>query len=842
MKVSLNWLKEYTEINISNDALVDKIGSQIGAVEEVVDLSKKYQGIIVARVAECIKHPDADKLSLCKIDDGGIAQNVERDENGNVQVVCGAPNVRVGLMVAWLPPGATVPSSFDKDPFVLEVRELRGKVSNGMLASAHELGISDDHNGIVELDDKHAKVGDDFAEAYKLNDMIIDIENKMFTHRPDCFGLLGVAREVAGIQQKAFVSPNWYLNNKVAGIGQANDASNLEIDVQIPDLCPRYMAVVLTGIKVGPSPLWLQTYLSRVGMRSINNIVDMTNYIMYLTGQPLHAFDFDKVAIDGKAKIIVRSPKEGEKVTLLDGKVITPRSDAVLICDANKPIALGGVMGGNNSEIDENTTSIIIECANFDMYNIRRTSMEHGIFTDAVTRFNKGQSPQQCPAVLLKAIELTSELCDTAKSNGAIVDINNAKQTNKSVEVTADFINQRLGLTLSNEIISELLTNVEFTVGRTNDKLSIIAPFWRTDIEIPEDIVEEIGRLYGYDHLPLDLPRRSIKPAKTNQMLELKSRVRRILSESGANEVLTYSFVHGDLIEKSGQDKTQAFQLSNAISPDLQYYRMSLTPSLLDKVRVNIKSDMVRSDDNEFALFEIGKAHVKGLQDAIETDLPAELNLLAMVFAADDKTAVRKYSGSPYYIAIKYLTVLLEKLGLNYEVETYDHEPTKTEGRMLVAPFEPVRTAIIKVNGEIACLVGEYRGAVKQKLKLPSFTAGFELDLDVILKADKNQAAYVALPKFPKVQQDMTLKIPSNIKFGNVSSFMASEIKRLNPDNSHWDLGTVDIYQSDDASHKNVTFRLWISAHDRTLTAESVNSLLDNVAKSANEKFGAERL
>ncbi len=844
MKVSLNWLKQFTDVDMSVDELVEKIGSQLGAVEEVIDLGKKYQGIIIARVVECVKHPDADKLSLCKIDDGGKAQNVVRDENGHIQVVCGAPNVREGLLVAWLPPGSTVPASFDKDPFVLEARELRGKVSNGMLASAHELAISDDHNGIVELDDKDAKPGDDFAEVYKFNDQIIDIENKMFTHRPDCFGILGVAREVAGIQQKAFTSPDWYLAAKKLASSSDEAVKGLEIEVQIPELVPRYMAVVVTGIKVGPSPFWLQTYLSRVGIRPINNIVDMTNYMMYLTGQPLHAFDFDKVAVGGKAKIVVRRPKDGEKVTLLDGKTIMPRTDAVLICDSDKPIALGGVMGGNNSEIDENTTRIIIESANFDMYNVRRTSMEHGIFTDAVTRFNKGQSEWQCQPVLYKAVQMTIELCESAKMIGEPVDVHHSKKQNTKVTTTSKYINDRLGLNLSSEIISKLLKNVEFEVTLTSESIEVLAPFWRTDIEIPEDIIEEVGRLYGYDNLPLDLPRRNIKPAQKNKLLELKSRLRDVLADAGANEVLTYSFVHGNLIERVGQDNSNAFALSNALSPDLQYYRMSLTPSLLEKVHANLKSDMVRSDDNEFAIFEIGKAHLKGFNDSSEPDLPGELNLVSCVFAADDKTTARKYSGSAYYMAAKYFVALMKGIKLNNtEIVPYDHELCKAEGKMITTPFEPARSAIIKYRGKVLGVIGEYKVSVRQKLKLPAYSAGFELDIDEILNAHLSTDYYGASPKFPKVQQDISLKLSSSVIFGDVQDLLTKGLLEHNPENTHWELGTVDIYQSDDdKEHKNITFRLWISAYDRTLKAEEINNLLDKLATLANQTFGAERL
>ncbi len=324
MKVSINWLKEFTDVKMPVDELVTKIGAQLGAVEEVIDLGKKYQGIVIAKVVTCQKHPNADKLSVCTIDDGGITPDVKRDENGHVEVVCGAPNVAAGQTVAWLPPGTTVPSTHDKEPFVLEARELRSVISNGMIASAHELAISDDHNGIVVLDDE-LKPGSSFVEAFKLNDYIIDIENKMFTHRPDCFGILGVAREIAGIQQQSFKSPDWYLNQPSFNQGEGID---LKIVNELPKLVPRFMAVAIKGVSVGPSPLWLQADLTKVGLKPINNIVDITNYMMYLTGQPLHAYDADKLrqlasSKDQVAKLETRKSRKGDTLKLLSGKVIT---------------------------------------------------------------------------------------------------------------------------------------------------------------------------------------------------------------------------------------------------------------------------------------------------------------------------------------------------------------------------------------------------------------------------------------------------------------------------------------------------------------------------------------
>src|SRR3989344_799103 len=600
MKISLNWVKEFTDVRLPLGELVEKIGLQLGAVDEVIDVGAKYKGIVIVKVVSCLKHPNADKLSVCMVDDGGAAKGVKRDKDGLVQVVCGAPNVHADMLGIWLPPGVTVPSSFDKDPFVLEARELRGVVSNGMLASASELGISDDHSGIVEPEE--GKPGEDFAKKFKLDDYVIDVENKMFTHRPDCFGILGVAREIAGITHKPFTSPKWYLGSKTTGL-HADDKHLFELKNEIPKLVPRFMAQVVQNVEVKPSDFLMQTFLSRVGIRPINNIVDITNYMMYLTGQPMHAYDYDKL----EKGIVVRHGKKGEKLKLLGGKEIALREQDIVIADHKKAIGLGGVMGGADTEVDEKTKNIILECANFDMYTIRRTAMEHGLFTDAVTRFTKGQSPLQITPIMAEAGKM---MCDLAGGEFAseVLDNNHAPKTSKVIKTEVAFINERLGLKLTSGEIKKLLENVELGVEANTGTIHVNPPFWRTDLEIPEDIVEEVGRLYGYQHLPLELPKRSIAAVSKDALIETKLRARKVLASAGANEVLTYSFVHGNLLEKVGQDKKYAYKLANALSPYLQYYRLSLLPSLLDKVHANIKAGY-----GEFAIFEINPVHSKDL-------------------------------------------------------------------------------------------------------------------------------------------------------------------------------------------------------------------------------------
>ena len=855
MKVSRNWLQEYLDFELPGvDELVQKIGAQLGAVEEVIDVGKKYEGIVIVKVISCEPHPNADKLQLCTIDDGKKVADIERTEGGYVQVVCGAPNVAVGQFVAWLPPGRTVPSSFDEhEPFVLEAREIRGQVSNGMLASPKELAISDSHEGLLVLNEDAEpevqanevvrqsptiKPGDDFAKTYALDDYIIDIENKMFTHRPDCFGILGIAREVAGILGKQFVSPAIYLN---APSVEETATDTLVIDNELPELVPRFTAQVFQNITIGPSPVWMQTMLTRVGVRPINNIVDITNYYMVLTGQPLHAYDFDKLRkIDNSesATLTIRHPKKGEKLTLLNGKIIEPIQSDIMIASAATLVGNGGVKGGGDTEVDEQTKAIVLECAQFDMFSVRRTAMTHGLFTDAVTRFSKGQSPLQNDKVV--AWTRAQLLNISGVAPGAYVDdvnldkyVTTRNSLYPSLEVSPSFIQRRLGIDLTADDITSLLTHVEFSVeSNRNEKdelLTVTAPFWRTDIELPEDIVEEVGRLYGYDKLHLELPSRTINPAQKDQLLMLKHVVRKKLATAGANEVLTYSFVHGELLKKVGQDPEKAFQISNALSPDLQYYRLSLMPSLLDKVHMNMKAGF-----KEFALFEIGKTHST---DHMRDDtLPGEFEFTGLVVVADD---IIKKTGAAYYEA----KALLEHL-VGHEHLTYKPVSKDMQEYPVTQPYNYDRSALVSLkDGEFLGIIGEFKPSVIRALKLPNYSAGFEIDTEALGRIMTKMPGYIPLNKFPSVKQDMTIAVDANMAYETVYDAVQKAYAYHGLDETHIKLELIDIYQNEaDTSHKHLTFRFTTTGQNRTLTDKEVASVLDKIADSLQSEINATRI
>jgi phenylalanyl-tRNA synthetase beta chain len=844
MKISVNSVLTFNEKEkttgdiaaVGVDELAERIGTQLGAIEDISNIGEAYKGIVIAKVISCVKHPDADRLNICMIDDNGVVKAIERDSNGLVQVVCGALNVREGLLVAWLPPGTTVPDSFAHEPFFLSARAIRGKMSNGMLASPRELAISDNHDGILEIDGNY-EIGSDFSEVFDLaHDVIFDIENKMFTHRPDCFGLLGIARELAGIQSMTYKSPAWYRPDV-----SIPDIEGVELPItftnELPELVPRFTAVALSGITVRPSPLWLQIELSKIGIRSINNIVDYSNYFMALTAQPIHIYDYDKVcAIDGgdSAHLVVRNPKSGEKIKLLNGKEIEPRAQAMMVATNTKSICVGGAMGGFETEIDSLTKNIIIEAATWDMYEIRRTSMANGIFTDAVTRFNKGQSPLQNLAVLAKIVGQI--LADTgAKVASKIVDNNNLENSinerqslHPDIEVSTNFINERLGSSLSAQQMAQILLNTEFKVLISKDVLKVRAPFWRTDIELREDIVEEVGRLFGYDKLPLVLPERAIGPAHVNNLLALKDEIRLNLVRAGAHELLTYSFVHGNLLDKSGQDKSLAFKVGNALSPDLQYYRLSLTPSLLDKIHINIKAGY-----DEFALFELGKIHQTSAID--EQGLPIEFDKLALVYAAKNSKP-----GAAYYRAKYMMQYVLENLQVSYDLKAANDCSDQCS-----MPFEPKRSALVidSSSKKVIGIVGEFKNSVRKRLKLPDYSSGFELATDVILESRNQKSLYSPLSKYPKIEQDICLRVALDLSYDELFKFMVSKINEMKPLNSYAKLSPLDIYKrDDDNNHKQITLRLDIASYEKTLTDQEINQLLKTVTIAATKEFGAERI
>lgn len=836
MKVSLDIVQNLTGFDLPPiDELVERVNSQLGGVEEIIDLGVKYKDAKIVRVVECEKHPNADKLTVCQVDVG-------QDEL--VQVVCGAPNSKADMWAVWLPPESVVPSTFDdKEPFKLGARELRGVMSHGMLAAGDELDINDDHEGIIEIvqsdlpEGASLVAGSSFAEVFGLSGYIIDIENKMFTHRPDLFGQLGVAREVAGIFGKKFESPSWYgdlptfSTEPGFGLGVFNEAgSNV----------PRLMFASMKDIAVGPSPLWLQSALVAMGSRSINNIVDITNYIMLMTAQPVHAYDYDKLR---GAKIGARMAKLGEEVRLLNDKVYSLDEGDIVIADAEGPIGLAGIMGGSDTEVDESTKNIVLEVATFDMYTVRRSSMRHGLFTDALTRFNKGQSPLQNGRVLSRLIDSVMGVNSSAQVcglfdfvNGESVEVSgnlglfDKANLEKQIKITPEFINDRLGSDMTASEMVELLSNVEFEVSESDGTIDLKSPFWRTDIELLEDVVEEVGRLYGFDKLPRELPTRTTSPAEINLSRATKQKIRNSLSRLGANELLTYSFVHENIIKKAEQDASQAFRLGNALSPDLQYYRLTVLPSLLDKVHMNIKAG-----HDEFMLFEIGKGHNKKYHADDDEGLPKELQFVDMVYASK-----KPKDGAPYYRMKRYLEQLFEDhgIGLTFKsiVENMDYPVT--------APFDLSRSALVEANdGTFIGMIGELKQSVIRNFKLPNYVSAATLDFEGVKRCFSVQSkGYQPLSRYPSVSQDISLRVSSSVGYGQLVELVNDHLRGLKSD-ILFNIQPLSVYQADDDNaKKTITTRIRFTSHDKTLSDKEAGKFMDEIAEAAHKEFGAERI
>ena len=873
MKISLNWLKKFVDLDgVLVEDLVELIGARLVEVEGVIDEREKYEGIYAVKVMSAEKVPET-KLTLCKIDDGGVAKKIERDKDGLIEVVCGGPNVRVGMLAVWIAPGATVPSSFCEDaPFVIGARKMLGKfLSQGMLAGADELDFGDEHKTIAELSPDDAQAGTPLTEIFGLSDIILEIENKSLTHRPDCFGIIGFAREVAGILGQKFVEPEFLASAGSKHIlGQ--EKIELKIKIEDADLCPRYEALVMhkkdkTGTKYLTQ---MQTLLARSGVRTIDPIVDMTNYLMLLTGQPLHAFDWDKlVEVGGKKtpEIVVRAAKDGEKMVLLDGREIEMSKNDILITSSGVPVALAGAMGGANTAIDGDTKRIIVESATFSLYNLRKTQMKHGIFSEAITRFTKGQPAGLTdPVVREFAREMAGELTPLALFDEY------AKEDSVSVvKITTDEINRVLGTEYSYAQVEETLRNVGFVTEiscnhsnarrqgnprKTSDEngagagpssraaatsslplslqmakspqksssdfpssyaekppsqtLIVTAPFWRTDIRIVEDAIEEVGRLLGYDGIVPSLPLHGT--AGSDKLLELKMQVRSILAGAGANEVLTYSFVPGDLLEKVGQDVNNSYKIVNSISPDLQYVRQQLAPSLLVKAAENLKDG-----HGEFGLFEMNQVFLKsdGMNDE---GVPVVNDNLAFCYTARDQK-------SCFYEAKLYIEYLMERLGV--DGVRFDRVPD--EGLPQCGAFyEPKRTAKIMVADKWVGVLGEVKKSVMAALKLPEGTAVVEVGLGGLMERIGTAKKDFKMSQYPSVERDLTLAVEEKVSYEKIYG----EIEKILMERKLiFEVMPLTIYRAKGAKKLKISWHLKFADVEKTLTNQGIQGIMERLEK-----------
>lgn len=818
MLVSVNWLKKYVNVDLNSDALAREIGSKLVEVESVSNLSDKYKGIVVAKVVSVTKVDGSDHLSLVLIDDGSINTEVKRDENGLVQVVCGAQNVKENSFVVWIMPGAIVPETYSKSTqFIIESRKIMGLVSNGMIASARELDLFDEHQGIMILEGDY-NPGQDFAPIFGLDDYILDIENKSLTQRPDCFGVIGFAREVAGISKQKFVSPEWFKANI-----SFTESDELSVEISDPELASIYQAAILSDLNKLISPtLESLTYMSRVGVRTIDPVVDVTNLVMLETGIPLHAFDYDKLLkiskeeAQDKLTISVRYAHKAESIILLDGRKLNLDPNDIVIAVGNRAVALAGAMGGQETMVDKNTKKIVLEAASFNLYKLRSTQMRHGIFSEAITRFTKGQPAGTAQVALARAIDL---LLGKDSSHADIpVAVAKVDKPNVPINLNVDFVNKILGSDFDQTTITETLENVGFIINSQSNVLQVNVPFWRSDISSEIELVEEIGRINGYDNLKLVLPTKTIKPVEMISFDKFKFKVADLLSAGGANEALGYTFVSEDLIAKAKQDISNSYKIINSISPSLERYRQSLLPSLINIVHPNIKMGY-----DEFAAYEINKVHRKsdGLD---EESVPLERQSLGLVYANDSSDV------TAYYYAKKYLDYLAEKLGINLNYRSIsDRQPENSV-------FELKRSASVYINDKLIGYVGEFENSVRNNFKLPSAVAGFELDLIALYDSYQSSRTDVleSNSKYPSVWRDVCFEVNNDLSYDELVS--ALDISNKAQKVSY---KALDIFRPKNSDKKRFTLRFEIVDFEKTLSNSEANKIVQEIIKPALSKLGA---
>ncbi|MBT4334930.1 phenylalanine--tRNA ligase subunit beta, partial [bacterium] len=591
MKISLNWLKQYVDIpkSLEPHELALKLTMATVEVEEIIDEKERFNNILVGEIIEIVDHPDATKLKVCNV----------RTDTDEYKIVCGGNNIYKGMKSVLALPGALIKWHGEGEFTKLAKVKIRGVESNGMLCAAEEVDLPDSYfveEGVVDLGNK-VKVGEPLAEIFGLDDVIIDIDNKSITHRSDLWGHYGMAREVAAILNKKL----GLLKNEELSEGKE---VNLKIKIEDNENCLRYMGVAFKNIKIEPSPEWMQNLLTAAGVRPINNIVDISNFVMLELGQPTHAFDRKNITDD---TIIVKKAKGSEKFKTLDDIERDLDKNTLLICDKKKPVALAGIMGGLNSEVENDTNEIIFEVANFNPVNVRKTATRLDLRTDAVTRFEKGLDPNLTEVAMKRVITLIHEIIPKAELSSKIVDINNFKETKREIELDLAFLKRRVGIEIPKKEVIRILESLEFKVDDNKETLLVTVPSFRTkkDISIVEDLVEEVARIYGYDNIEHIMPNVSMEPQEFNYERAVERKVKNVLVNiCGLNEVLNYSFISEKQISNLDLNIKDHLELKNTLSVDQKYLRTTLLFNLLSNVSKNLRFF------KEFNLFELGRVYL----------------------------------------------------------------------------------------------------------------------------------------------------------------------------------------------------------------------------------------
>jgi len=804
MKIPVSWLREYVDIDMNIDDLAHRLTMAGNEVEEIVR-SGWIDNVVVGHVLSVSQHPDADRLRLVTVNHG----------NGEAQVVCGAPNVAEGQKIAYASVGAVLQDAYSDEPGKtkkLKRSKIRGVVSEGMVCSVRELGIGDDHDGILVLDDD-TKIGTPIGEI--LGETVIDME--LTPNRPDCLGVVGVARDVSAITGNELRQPS--LEFEAMGPNVDTLAS---VEIVDSDLCLRYTASVIQGVKIGPSPQWLQDRLTAIGERAVNNLVDITNFVMFELGQPLHAFDYDKVT---DHKIIVRRAAEGEKLITLDEKERKLGNEMLLIADPERGIGLAGVMGGANSEISESTTTVLLESATFHGVNNRKTARGLELASQATLRFEKSLRTGLSEVGLRRATKLILEIAGGEVASG-IIDVYPSKDAEQqSVRLDSDRILRVLGVELEKNLIEATLGNLGFELRADADGWEVQIPYWRPDISIPEDLVEELARIIGYDSIPTTTLAGRPPQWQPQPELELRVRVTDSLVQAGMRETISYPATTSEDEARVALPKEtpSGVKLRNPITADFSVMRRSLRESILGTVAHNS-----RIWRGPIALFEAGRVFLN-----VAEGLPEERLVAAGAFAGPRNELHWDAStdASDFYDAKGAVESVLEDLGV-----TAVFEPGED------ATFATGRTALIRVpaaNNVVIGVVGEVAGEVLSQFDAEiDSVAMFELDLAAVLKVMQGSAGsskFEEYVRLPASHRDLSLIVDTGVTAGQI-------VEIANRNRIVTSATVFDLFEGKGIPDRKmaVAVRLVYQSPNKTLTADQIGKIEGQILNQLSKELGAE--
>ncbi|MDO4544604.1 MAG: phenylalanine--tRNA ligase subunit beta [Bacillota bacterium] len=818
MLVPIEWLKDYIDLDVSTEEFCDRMIMSGSNLETCEHFCEEIENVVVGRIDKIEKHPDADKLVVCQV-------NVGKEEP--VQIVTGAPNVFEGALVAVALHKSRIPGPLHGQPkqeggVKITKGKLRGVESFGMLCSAGELGFEDKvvpvahKDGIWILEDEYP-LGMDFAEALGLKQAVVDFE--ITPNRPDCLAMVGMAREAAATFKKTFRYPDTVIE-KENGTGKTSDYVSVKINN--PENCKRYVARIVTDVKVQQSPWWLQKRLMYAGMRPINNIVDITNFVMLEYGQPIHAFDINQVK---GGTIIVENAAEGEKFTTLDNNERTLTKDMLLIKDAERGIAIAGVMGGLNSEIEEDTTTIIVESANFNGDSVRATSKKLGLRTEASSRFEKGIDPNLCEAAADRVCRLI-ELTGAGRVCQGSVDAYPAPETAKTIDIRVDRINHVLGINISRGEMQEMLEGLEIKVEGTDNIMTVTPPTIRQDLLEEEDYIEEVARLYGYDKLPVTLTKDNSEAGMPREK-ELRDLARDSLCGMGLNEIQTYSFVSPKGVDnvRIHEDSWERdfVKIINPLGEENSVMRTILTPNMLEVLGRNYSRNI-----EKVRAFEIGNTFTASLIN--KDKLPDEQYSLC----------IGAYGKAEDFYSLKgVIEELLRVVGIRKPIFIAESE---------YGVYHPGRCARICVEAspemkaageeyEELGIMGEVHPDVAGKYGMDGVRIYCcELMFDAVIRHSDTEIVYTPLPKYPSTSRDIALLVDEDMEVGRIEEIIREQGKKILES-----VKLFDVYRGEQVEEgkKSVAFALTYRDKDKTLTDEDVAEVHNTVLRALKERLNA---